>query len=62
MNKKLIINGSFATVTLSISDENLTKAALAAYNNSNFKLVLAQDVKSFDPVKQKESNGFSEAE
>ncbi|MEX9975718.1 hypothetical protein AB7W84_19555 [Providencia rettgeri] len=62
MNKKLIINGSFGIATLSISDENLAKAALAAYNNSSFKLTLMQDAKTSESVKQKEPNGFNEPE
>ncbi|MGV6987286.1 TraG/VirB4 family ATPase [Providencia hangzhouensis] len=55
-------NGSFGTVTQSISDKNLSTAALAAYDNSSFKLTLMQDAKSFESFKQKEPNAFSEYE
>lgn len=55
-------NGSFGTVTQSISDKNLSNAALAAYNNSSFKFTLMQDPKSFETFKIQEPNAFNEYE
>lgn len=55
-------NGSFGTVTQSISDKNLSTAALAAYDNSSFKFTMMQDAKAFESFKQKEPTIFSEFE
>ncbi|MBP2199063.1 type IV secretion system protein TraC [Pantoea cypripedii] len=55
-------NGSYGTVTQSIRDKNLSRAALAAYDNSSFKFTCMQDAKSFATFQKEEPHTFNELE
>lgn len=55
-------NGSYGTVTQSISDKNLSTASLAAYQNSSFKFTCMQEDKAFSDFRRAEPEAFSELE